>query len=357
MTTESPRRLPGLDAWRGLGVLFLYDLLFFGRNIESLSPWDVQPGLVPRIAAGVARVLYFSGVLGVDLLFMVSGFLAFEALQSGRKKPLAYVLGRYARLLPLLAVISIPYVAYGGITPGDYLKGLLLLTPANAPQAIDQAFAGADAFLVFSLFIAGWKLAGRFWPPCAGWTGLAGATALTLLLIVYGPGRLPVNGHFLSFLWGVGIAKLTAGPTRIRKAPGWWGAVMILAAVLLCYKFSADRGISLYYLLSERDWHTLSRIILLQGVLAGGLALSLNPVGFWDAFSPVRLIGRASYCFFMACVLWSFVLTGAYRHLFENPLASLAFLYSLTLGMTLALALVFKPFFEPSPRTPGKSNA
>lgn len=345
---EYPHRMPGLDAWRGLGVFFLFNLLFFGNFSSEMQAWAAGAGLLEKIAGRVADLLFSSGVLGFDMLFMVSGVLIFRKASCGDTRPLSLATGLYARLLPFLAVAGIPLLAYRAVSPADYFRSLLLLEPMNVPSPFLRAFAQANAFLLFYALAALWLLLARRARISPAWGWAAGAAVMAAFAVQDSP-WLPVNGHFLSFFWGVGVAWLASRLKGSRRLPGWAGAALLIAAALWCRKLSAARGDDLYFLMDGHDWASLASALQVQAILAAALACSLATGGFWQAAAPFRALGRASNSFFMVMLLWSFTLTRAYSDLFASQIASAAFLYAATLGMTLALAFLLAPFLEIAP--------
>jgi hypothetical protein len=342
-TNTDTRRLPALDAWRGLGVLMLFHLVFFGQHMEQAASWALGADAWARTAGRMVSVLFSSGVLGLDVLFMVAGFLAVRSMGRGAS-PLALAIGRHARLLPFVAVSGAPFVAFGGLTLGAYFKSLVLLVPANVPGSLERAFAHANAFLLFSLACAlvAAVSRGRGVAACV-------LAAIVAVLAASGPEWVPVNGHFLAFFWGMGAAWAAGRLPSGSGLRGLAGALLTVAAVFLCRKLSDARGEDLYFLLDGRDWRTLALLAPLQALLACALALTaqdLKVPGRWRAAWPLEILGRASNCFFMVFVLWSFTLTRAYAREFASPAASLAYLYALTLSLSVAVALVLAPFLE-----------
>lgn len=345
---DRTQRIPGLDAWRGLGVFFLFNLLFFGNFTAEMQTWAAGAGLLEKIAGRVADLLFSSGVMGLDMLFMVSGVLIFRKASCDDARPLSLATGLYARLLPFIAVSGIPFLAYGAISPGGYFRNLLLLEPLNVPSPFLRAFAQANAFLLFYALAALWLLLARRARISHAWGWAAGAAAVALLT-VQELRWLPVNGHFLSFFWGIGVAWAVRRREGSRHLPGWAGAALLLAAALWCRRLSAARGDDLFFLMDAHDWASLGIALQVQAILAAALACSLAQGGFWQAAAPCRALGRVSNSFFMVMLLWSFTLTRAYSHLFASQIASAAFLYAATLAMTLALAFLLAPFLEKAP--------
>jgi peptidoglycan/LPS O-acetylase OafA/YrhL len=116
-------RSPKLDGVRGLailGVLAYHLIAFYG---------SAEPGSFGSLAISLAS----AGYLGVDLFFVLSGFLLGGILLDHRDAPNYYrvfYLRRAARILPLYAVwISLFYVARETVPADSPPHNLLLARP------------------------------------------------------------------------------------------------------------------------------------------------------------------------------------------------------------------------------------
>jgi peptidoglycan/LPS O-acetylase OafA/YrhL len=107
---ESRRHLPGLDGIRGLAILLvmLSHFLVVGNNLGTGTP--------------VARFLH-SGYLGVDLFFVLSGFLITGILIDSKTSPSyfgTFYMRRALRIFPLYyGLLAVSWLTVVFITPED----------------------------------------------------------------------------------------------------------------------------------------------------------------------------------------------------------------------------------------------
>lgn len=122
-TSSNPSRLMSLDVLRGLAVM-----LVLGRH------WPVpHPDHLPGIFARFFEVWYCGGWIGVDLFFVLSGFLVSgilfkEYLETGRVRPGLFFLRRGLRIYPpfyLLIAFSL-WVARFSISKWFWIEALFL---------------------------------------------------------------------------------------------------------------------------------------------------------------------------------------------------------------------------------------
>lgn len=104
-TTGNRERLAALDGMRGIAVLLVVAYHFFGR-------WTVAEGapLYPYGDQFSRWPLAMDGQVGVDLFFMISGFVIFESLRRSAN-PLAFAAKRADRLvLPMVGLSVLSFV-------------------------------------------------------------------------------------------------------------------------------------------------------------------------------------------------------------------------------------------------------
>lgn len=338
-------RIQALDIWRGLGVLFLFHLAFFGRHLEFATPAFDGPGPGVWLAKRVSDLLFSSSVLGVDMLFLVAGCLVARLDATDTRRGISLLSSRYAGFLPLLLVTGLPFVAYQAVGPGDFLARLALLFPTGVAAPFDRLFASANGFLLFSL-LACLATMGRAADRLSSLPAVAAAAAGTLALVAFGPVGAPVNAHSLAFFWGLGSRRLARRGLVSARVAAWAWPIPVVAAMVLCRKLAFTRGQDIHFLLDGRDAMTLAMALALQACLAAGLALALTANARGPVLRPLAGLGRVSNCFFMAFSLWSFPLTRAWLPQGLDPALSLACGYVLTLGISLALAATLGPCLE-----------
>ncbi len=96
-----------------------------------------------------------SGLAGVDLFFVISGFIMVVSTQSRAISPLEFIANRWGRLAPIYYIVTI----------------IVFLLAAIAPAIMKSSRPDADSLLYSFLFIPHLKSAGRIYPLYyLGWT-------------------------------------------------------------------------------------------------------------------------------------------------------------------------------------------
>jgi peptidoglycan/LPS O-acetylase OafA/YrhL len=299
--------MPGIDALRAIAVLAVF---FYHVNTGG---WD--PG----------------GFLGVDVFFVISGYLITALLLSeyrrtGHLDVLRFWLRRARRLLPAVAVmIAVTLVVAAIAIPGDVssLRGdaLASLFYVNNWHLIISNQSYFQEFARPSLFRHLWSLSVEeqfylLWPLifAAGMTlfgrkrlligVLAGAVASTVLMIIlFDPGSpdrafYGTDTRAVGLLLGVALAMVWH-PSRLRPVTGrgarWiLDAVGVLALVMIIRSFldvhDFDPGLYHGGLLLLAFWTAL-----LVGVLAHPAARLGTVLGN----PPLVWLGLRSYSFYL----------------------------------------------------------
>jgi peptidoglycan/LPS O-acetylase OafA/YrhL len=299
--------LPGIDALRAIAVLavFLYH-------------------------AGVGWMV--GGFLGVDVFFVISGYLITSLLLSERRRTGRVRLGQFwlrraRRLLPAVGVlIAVTMIAAAIVEPerltelrGDAISSLAYVANWHFIFAHQSYF---DQFQRPSLFRHLWSLSVEeqfylFWPIvfAAGmaWLGrkrllvgvLAGAAAsLVLMWILFDPTDASrvyygTDTHAAGLLLGVALA-LVWSPWQLRRArPGRWcgpvlDAVGVIALGYLALGFLQvhDYDLALYH--GGYLWIALAS--------AAAIAVFAHPsarLGGLVAQPPLVWLGLRSYSFYL----------------------------------------------------------
>ncbi|MGI8946923.1 MAG: acyltransferase family protein [Ornithinimicrobium sp.] len=313
-----PGTIPGLDGVRGLAIL-------------AVLVFHFTPTVLP------------GGFLGVDVFFVISGFLIStllmrELADAGRIDLPRFWLRRARRLVPALVLVVVVSVAAARVVGGDLLVGIGRQTLGALTFTTNwtEIAAGGSYFSATSpvLFVNFWSLAIEeqfylLWPfglvlvlalsagtrqrlLVAG--GLATTSAL-LMALTYAPGTdgsrayYGTDTHAFGLMLGAGLAFAWAGPERAwLRTPLWrrWrGLAVALAALTL---------LSLMLTLGEASAVTfrggillacLATVVLLAGLLESGgpwrrlmtnAALSWlgsRSYGIYLWHWPVLLIGAA----------------------------------------------------------------
>jgi peptidoglycan/LPS O-acetylase OafA/YrhL len=298
-----PGQIPGLDGIRALAIL-------------GVLVYHFTPALLP------------GGFLGVDVFFVVSGFLITtllmrELAQRGRIDLPRFWLRRARRLLPALVTVVVLSVAAARLVGGDLLVSIGRQTFGALTFSTNWVEIGAGASYFNStsplLFVNFWSLAVEeqfylLWPfglvlvlALTSGTrhrlyvaaGLAAASALAMA-VLYTPGAdatrvyYGTDTHAFGLMLGVALAFAWAGPERAwlrtaawrrRRGPAVGAALVTLVALMV--------------LLTEADPLTFRGGILLASlatvVLIAGLLESPSPWRLWMSLPVLGWLGSRSY--------------------------------------------------------------
>ncbi|WP_169448518.1 acyltransferase family protein [Ornithinimicrobium pekingense] len=309
-----------------------------GRGPEGIDP---RPGHIPGLdglrAIAIVSVLVFhfvpaalpGGYLGVDVFFVVSGFLITtlllrELAQRGRVDLPGFWKRRARRLLPALAVVVLVSVTAARLVGGDLLVGIGRQTLGALTFTTNwlEIAAGASYFHTTSpiLFINFWSLAVEeqfylLWPLtlvvalaltrttrqrlyAVGGIGLASAVAMAVLhtpgtdatRVYYG-----TDTHLMGLMAGAVLALAWADPTHragLRSAVWrrWrWAAVLGSLLVLGALMRWMDESSPLTF----RGGILLASLATV--VLVAGLLESPGPWRTAMQLAPLRWLGERSY--------------------------------------------------------------
>ncbi|WP_251856714.1 acyltransferase family protein [Herbiconiux sp. L3-i23] len=368
MTSGAPRdrsaHLPGLDGLRALAV-------------GAVVLFHVAPAALP------------GGYLGVDVFFVISGFLITTLLMRERDgdgiRLGRFLLRRARRLLPALAVVVIGCAALAAVIGGDVLVGIgaeLLgaLTFSSNWVAVaqgDDYFAAAAPQLLRNLWSLGveeqyyllWPIllavVCLLRPPARRGTVVLAAAALSalamaLLALLSGPARAyyGTDTHVFGLLAGSALALgvLPAGGIgvgtaveRLRGAAGHWiGGAALVGLVAAAF------------LLDEHSLTPYLGGLAIVAALATTVVWAATAPGSWLGrvldMRPLRYLGERSYGIY----LWHWpllVLVGAIVPTWRQDPAASWLVPLLVVGLTLLLAALSYRFLEQPVRRLGFGGA
>ena len=308
------------------------------RGPEGVSP---RPGYIPGLdglrAIAIVSVLLFhflpttlpGGYLGVDVFFVVSGFLITTLLlrdvaRRGRLDLLNFWKRRARRLLPALVLVVLVSVTAARMVGGDLLVGIGRQALGALTFTTNWLEIGAGASYFHStspiLFINFWSLAVEeqfylLWPLVLA-VGLAltrttrqrlylvggvGLTSTIAMAVLWSPGEdatrvyYGTDTHLMGLMAGAALAIAWADPTHragLRSAVWrrWrWAAVLGALVVLGAQLRWMDEGSALTF----RGGFLLASLATV--VLVAAL---LESDGLWRStmeLAPLRWVGERSY--------------------------------------------------------------
>jgi peptidoglycan/LPS O-acetylase OafA/YrhL len=334
-------RIPALDGLRGAAILAVL-LYHYGRGLESSS----------AIVKALARTCGF-GWSGVDLFFVLSGFLItgilydtrhdphyyknFYARRSLRIFPIYYLLvAIFLVLTPLLHIpwrpAHISFLFYVGYPASLLLPGLAEVSPLVRITHLWSLCVEEQFYAIWPSLIAKLETKRVIYRTC----GILVGTALFLRILVRLTG---INSAWAyTFLpcrmdsIGVGgaLAMLTRGPKRaaaVRWAPLSFLVGALSVAVIVLIRRTADHTDPIFYTVGFT-----AVAVMYGGLLGSTLAVRSFP-GRVFSLPTLRMFGRYSYGLY----LYHFPLT----ELFDPTKAYfIAITHSVVLGRILYLTFV-----------------
>ncbi|WP_342114013.1 acyltransferase family protein [Pseudoduganella sp. OTU4001] len=305
-------KLDWLQGLRGLAVLGV--VLTHGRYFLGGTPNE-----------GLGNLFFLPGAMGVDLFFLISGFIMVYTTQgaSGPRDAALFTVKRFARIWPAYAVVTILwiFISRGGMGffhDADRLRALFKslafqpLAPQEAPFfGLVFPLAWTLAFEMYFYIVFGISmLAGRL-----RWFVLASWMLLTLVLLPATHGgptlnvqqylsfrsaymQLVTNPIIYEFLAGVVIGLIYLNPRiRIRNETVAWQTVVCSAGFVLWWGWS---GVGGFHGPAGWGW-PLALMVLALAIASKTVALTMPRWLVWT--------GTVSYSMYLTHFLGQVVLT------------------------------------------------
>ena len=298
--TSEPRvpqaHLPALDGLRAFASLFVFNVHAFGFCLVAFYGWgDTETRGFPGWTFESILLWLHRSLYGVDLFFVLSGFLMARQFEFARARPADFLARRALRILPayllsLLLAAGARWAVDGTVfSPRDWLQnlaflhgflelGLVAINPVTWSMSYEVAF-----YLAIPLLAIGFARVRRDWLVHA-----ALALALLALILWIDTSLSRLHGYGLLFLVGIALAR--APLHRIAHA-----TPLLVAAVLAWLAFAL---LSKFVLILNRD--LVYYPLTLLG--SGGLLLLAIAYGQRHPQAPGRVlqwIGDRSYSLFL----------------------------------------------------------
>ena len=266
----------------------------------------VAAGLIAfQHAMGVPAFVHYAahfGTVGVDLFFVISGYIMWTTTERRDRGPLAFWLARLVRIVPLYWIFTATYVAAALITPESFF--VVKLDPVHIVKSfLFVPVEHPNLGLVAPVYTLGWTLNYEMFfyllfgvclfvpKPRLRFVLLA---AIFLALVASGAIFQPrspvlrtyVDPIMLEFLAGVVLAIVSPRLMRFGTLPG----LALLAAAALWVAVVYGYGLVLERIVS----HGVPAIIAVAGALMIEPAARARPNRFG------LLLGDASYSIYLA---------------------------------------------------------
>lgn len=355
---DHPGRILPMEGLRGVAVL-----LVFLVHIGLFRPW-VEPGTP---LDGALDVGWQIGQSGVDLFFVLSGYLIYGAVIRRPVRYGRFLTRRLQRIYPVFLVMFAVYIGLDlvltdGRIPSEswpavgYLLANLALLPGVFPivPLLTVAWSLSYEFLYYlTIPLAVGLLRMRDWQPRQRLYLFFFASAAAFAIGYAGWADLI---RLAVFLAGILVYEVLNGlgwrPTRRWEWLAVVGAALALASITLLEVHSDGRANSLGLLESTANTDRVLALFLGFGLLClvafragGGLYRALT-------WTPLRWLGNMSYSFYLVHSLVLKTLELVLRKLLpDGPVSPLVFGLICLFGFVLAwmastvlYALVERPF-------------
>lgn len=349
---EASSRLQSFEGLRAWAIIMVFNVHFFAQYYQQ--HYFVQAN---SFTEGVIKAVH-AGHIGVDLFFVLSGFLIYSTLKRNQPTFRNYIGHRVSRIMPthvaVLFVLIFPNIPWGG-----FFANMLFL-PTFFPQLSE--------FNIVT-WTLGWEwlfyvlMFGVFYSECGLYVGMA--SILTILVVVtlfFGdsyrwgelvglsgiPVILPEPGRFAGFFIGVVVAHLLTTETskvlvqRVSKKLLPIGVIGVPLSQIMWSIYAQQIGSA--YVLCNLFYLTVS---ICFGVIVAYLVTN-NVGGLLNSIfqsTIMRMLGQISYSFYLIHALITLPLAA---HLVGNvsTFSEMCLHYVAGFLLTTILATMFFYYFE-----------
>jgi exopolysaccharide production protein ExoZ len=349
-----------MEGLRGMAVF----LVFLTHYVSLMSPRIEQGSLLDVISDSIHTM----GTSGVDLFFVLSGYLIYASMISRRQDFLPFMRRRIVRIYPAFIVVFVLYLVLSFFYPAgskipdgayaatSYVLQNFLLLPGMFPitPLITVAWSLSYEmfyYLAIPLIITVFRLRERS-PVFRMVFFLAVAAILAAYSVVYA-------GHvrLVMFIAGIMLYEAMRNSNSTITPPVAWVGLLALAAGLLAnlLPLSGSLGVVAIVLIQACSFFV---------VCFACFVLPLDSLARAFSWTPLRWLGNMSYSYYL---LHGLALKASYMLLFPNPTAiqhdfgfffeMLPIMFAVTLLPSAILFLAVERPFSLKAELRGKSTA
>lgn len=328
----------------GPGDEHLYSLQIL-RGLAACSVLFYHVGFISTLRNGRNFLggFFSEGHLGVDVFFVLSGFIIFHIHRNDFEKPVlcpTYLRKRFFRVYPLLFTLTLVKLVYmfalgkgvhiAKFDPTVIVSSFLLLPlPTGAGHIINVAWTLCHELLFYGIFAAGILFSGKILSSLLSlWAFLIIVVNIWVGSLLQGLAGFVLNPHNLEFIMGCVIALLYS-KLHPRLILTYLALVGALAGLIAGIVF-LHQGHIVPELLLRLYWSTVFGLLILASAMAERAGWNF---GGWPAL--VRL-GDASYSIYLShtAILTPLILMFAQRF----PVMGMSFQVALGFSALTALA-------------------
>ncbi|MDR7941167.1 acyltransferase [Enterobacter soli] len=213
--TDNQKKIYFIEVLRGVAPLLVVGYHLVGPLLGAYNFWP-----------GMGLDLFRNGNIGVDIFFIISGFIICYATQKSEVNPLlSFVLRRFFRIYPLLIFcILFMWFAYASWKPtSDLIRSLLLLhgdyslpAPFFGYNMLYPAWTISYEIVFYMLFLLGMAFSHKFRAL------ISSVIILTLMLSIQliFKGSASISGHFSAYSenmsWMAPILTILGSPMLLE---------------------------------------------------------------------------------------------------------------------------------------------
>ena len=285
-------KILSMEGLRGFAVF----LVFLVHFVNQIMPWLASDGFTMRLSEQMRS----AGNAGVDLFFVLSGFLIYGTLIKRKTPFFPYMGKRVKRIYPTFLVVLAVYLllpvflpAYnqlpeGGGATTKYLIQNLLLLPGLFPiePIIEVAWSLSYEifyYLAVPVLIAIMRM--RWWNPRARLAFFAAVTIIGFGAFYAEPGH-----HIRLMMFVSGILLYEVMQMKWFRLPRWSGLIALGFAMVVTGSLWSSSG---------TDWW---RYVTLYGcffMLCLECFRAEGPVPRLFTWTPMRWLGNMSYSYYL----------------------------------------------------------
>ena len=340
-----------MEGLRGFAVF----LVFLVHYVSLVEPWTP----VGSSTMSIADALHTIGNSGVDLFFVLSGYLIYGSLFNRKQQFSKFIHRRVERIYPAFTVVFVIYLCLSFVFPDEsklpadllnaimYLTQNFLLLPGLFPIEPMITVAWSLSYEMFYYLAIPFTIElTRIRERTSRWR----ITFFIVLAILVALFCAATNGpiRMVMFLSGILLFETTAGRHQVREIPSYIGAsALVLGLLGMLLPISGPVG------------YTAKICLLFAAFFILCLTCFWSPSG-WLArsfsWTPLRWLGNMSYSYYL---LHGLSLKAAFlvlSVLLPKPVfgewffwALLPFMFLVTIPPTAALFLTIERPFSLSP--------
>lgn len=304
--SRSSQRILPMEGLRGLAVILVFFVHYhalFGSQLPSDS-----------ITFALSALLECIGHSGVDLFFVLSGYLIYSILMKGPLDHLKFIRRRVNRIYPTFLFVLGIYLALSMIflsenkIPADrtaaalYILQNILLLPGmfNIQPIIAVAWSLSYEFFFYFLMPVLMSVLGiRLWAKSRRVIFFVALSAIAIAVSLAG---FQFRIQLTLFISGILVYEaLKHVQGREVRGADWYGTIALAGTLALIYLISPQQGHLRFLPGMERNWWNYRESFLMPGFFAF-VFFSLVAKSFLKnalSWLPLRWLGNMSYSYYL----------------------------------------------------------